>query len=280
MAITKRTRYEVLKRDNHACRYCGAIAPDVKLQVDHVIPVALGGTDNPDNLVAACVACNSGKSSVPAGADVAADVKQRALQFKRDYDAALQAQVIKIRASKQYRGWFAAHWSDRVGDRVVIGWESTLDHWHSLDVPWEVVENAIDIAASKTTLRNMEAVYKYMCGIVWNVIKAAAEEYAEPMPSVEDRPRTCDECEQEVDGLLDEWSDEGDVTWRCFDCIRSEASIDGYQKGHDHGYEYASDRFVEDLDKYGGHIKPFDLIALYIDGRTSPLRDRMEWRAA
>ena len=58
MAITKRTRYEVLKRDNHACRYCGAVAPDVKLQVDHVIPVALGGTDNPDNLVAACVACN------------------------------------------------------------------------------------------------------------------------------------------------------------------------------------------------------------------------------
>lgn len=34
MAVSKRTRYEVLRRDNHACRYCGASAPEVKLTVD------------------------------------------------------------------------------------------------------------------------------------------------------------------------------------------------------------------------------------------------------
>jgi 5-methylcytosine-specific restriction endonuclease McrA len=39
MAVSKRTRYEVLRRDNHACRYCGGIAPDVILTVDHVTPV-------------------------------------------------------------------------------------------------------------------------------------------------------------------------------------------------------------------------------------------------
>ena len=39
MAVSKRTRYEVLRRDNHACRYCGASAPDAKLTVDHVLPV-------------------------------------------------------------------------------------------------------------------------------------------------------------------------------------------------------------------------------------------------
>ena len=57
MAVTKRMRFEILRRDNHACRYCGATAPDVKLVVDHVTPVALGGTDSPDNLVASCAAC-------------------------------------------------------------------------------------------------------------------------------------------------------------------------------------------------------------------------------
>ena len=56
MAVTKRMRFEILRRDNHACRYCGATAPDVKLAVDHVTPVALGGTDSPDNLVASCAA--------------------------------------------------------------------------------------------------------------------------------------------------------------------------------------------------------------------------------
>lgn len=57
MAVSKRTRFEVLRRDNHTCRYCGQAAPDVKLTVDHVTPVALGGTDDPANLVTACAEC-------------------------------------------------------------------------------------------------------------------------------------------------------------------------------------------------------------------------------
>jgi hypothetical protein len=67
MAVSKRLRYEILRRDNHTCRYCGASAPDVPLRVDHVTPVALGGSDKPDNLVASCEACNSGKSSMIEG---------------------------------------------------------------------------------------------------------------------------------------------------------------------------------------------------------------------
>ena len=59
--LSKRLRFMVLERDNFTCRYCGAKAPDVELQVDHVIPVAKGGADDPDNLVTACVDCNSGK---------------------------------------------------------------------------------------------------------------------------------------------------------------------------------------------------------------------------
>jgi 5-methylcytosine-specific restriction endonuclease McrA len=62
VSVSKRLRYEVLRRDDHACRYCGHTAPDVPLTVDHVIPVALGGTDEPENLVTACKDCNAGKS--------------------------------------------------------------------------------------------------------------------------------------------------------------------------------------------------------------------------
>ncbi|AWN05089.1 HNH endonuclease [Gordonia phage Easley] len=40
MAVSKRLRYEILRRDNHTCRYCGATAPDVPLTVDHVVPVS------------------------------------------------------------------------------------------------------------------------------------------------------------------------------------------------------------------------------------------------
>lgn len=54
-------RFEVLQRDNFTCRYCGRKAPEVKLHIDHVHPVAEGGTNDIDNLVTACQECNSGK---------------------------------------------------------------------------------------------------------------------------------------------------------------------------------------------------------------------------
>lgn len=76
MAVSKRLRYEILRRDNHACRYCGATAPDVKLNVDHVIPQALGGSDEPTNLVTSCRDCNAGKTSSMPNATPVADIEQ------------------------------------------------------------------------------------------------------------------------------------------------------------------------------------------------------------
>lgn len=65
MSITKKMRFEVLKRDEFKCRYCGSPAPDVFLEIDHVIPRSKGGKDDVSNLVAACEGCNRGKSDIP-----------------------------------------------------------------------------------------------------------------------------------------------------------------------------------------------------------------------
>lgn len=82
MAVTKRLRYEILKRDIFTCRYCGASAPEAKLTVDHVLPTALGGSDDPHNLVAACHDCNAGKTSSNPGDDLVADVDQERVRAK------------------------------------------------------------------------------------------------------------------------------------------------------------------------------------------------------
>lgn len=50
----QRTRNEIFDRDGGFCRYCGAPAE----HVDHIMPRCQGGTDDHDNLVAACAACN------------------------------------------------------------------------------------------------------------------------------------------------------------------------------------------------------------------------------
>ncbi len=64
--MPKRIRFEVLQRDGFKCRYCGKVAAETELQVDHLKPFADGGTDEGDNLVTACNDCNRGKGDMPA----------------------------------------------------------------------------------------------------------------------------------------------------------------------------------------------------------------------
>lgn len=61
--IGKKLRFEVFKRDNFTCQYCGAKAPDVILHVDHISPVSKGGDNDILNLVTSCQDCNLGKGA-------------------------------------------------------------------------------------------------------------------------------------------------------------------------------------------------------------------------
>jgi HNH endonuclease len=63
LALSKKTRFEVFKRDSFTCQYCGKKAPDVLLHVDHIIAVANGGKNTITNLITSCVDCNSGKGA-------------------------------------------------------------------------------------------------------------------------------------------------------------------------------------------------------------------------
>lgn len=59
--ISKKMRFEVFKRDSFTCQYCGKMAPDVVLEVDHINAVANGGKNEIMNLVTSCFDCNRGK---------------------------------------------------------------------------------------------------------------------------------------------------------------------------------------------------------------------------
>jgi HNH endonuclease len=60
--ISKKLRFEVFKRDSFTCQYCGKKAPEVILHVDHIDPVAAGGSNELLNLITSCEGCNAGKS--------------------------------------------------------------------------------------------------------------------------------------------------------------------------------------------------------------------------
>jgi len=63
-SISTALRFQILQRDRFTCQYCGAKAPTVALQIDHIIPVCRGGSRDPSNLRTACEDCNAGKGTL------------------------------------------------------------------------------------------------------------------------------------------------------------------------------------------------------------------------
>ena len=58
-AIPEEVRRFVFRRDGGTCRNCGS---GELIQFDHIIPVALGGSSEPENLQLLCATCNREKS--------------------------------------------------------------------------------------------------------------------------------------------------------------------------------------------------------------------------
>src|SRR5574337_1120418 len=59
--IDRATRFRILEAAGYRCAYCGRAAPEVRLEVDHVIPKSRGGSNRRENLVSSCFDCNRGK---------------------------------------------------------------------------------------------------------------------------------------------------------------------------------------------------------------------------
>jgi 5-methylcytosine-specific restriction endonuclease McrA len=59
----KQTEFSIFKRDEFKCIYCGksSIEDGVRLHIEHITPLILGGLSSIDNLITACQYCNSSK---------------------------------------------------------------------------------------------------------------------------------------------------------------------------------------------------------------------------
>jgi len=150
-ALSKSTRFEVFKRDHFTCQYCGAQPPGVVLVIDHIHPIAAGGSNEMDNLTTACEPCNQGKSAkllskVPIRPDadlMYLEVQQEAAEIRRFRmaKAELDAEIKKLCAflGDQWAEYAGVDWgpSDNVLRALV------RRHGH------DVAHQAIIIAATK-----------------------------------------------------------------------------------------------------------------------------------
>ncbi|PBA43543.1 hypothetical protein CKJ63_03530 [Mycobacterium avium] len=182
MTVSKRLRFEILRRDNHACRYCGASAPDAKLTVDHVIPEALGGSDDPTNLVAACADCNTGKSSVPADAALVADVASDAMRWA----AAMRQAADEIAAEDDA--------IERILDAVYDAWKP---YWIPNDWPSSVVafiragltqDTLLYLVDTARRKRGLDDRWAYFCGCCWKRVRQLQDRAHEIVSATECPP--------------------------------------------------------------------------------------------
>lgn len=170
-SLSKKLRFEVFKRDDFTCQYCGAQPPKVVLEVDHIHPVAAGGGNDPENLITACDKCNRGKGKRLLGDRIVrpdADLmylktQQEAAELERyrkaraDKDKALDAIVEDF----QEAWWAHVNPKSAPSSRVLRSWIATFG-------PEEVDEAIGIIAGTRNIPATIHAQIKYTSGVLWN----------------------------------------------------------------------------------------------------------------
>ena len=115
--ITKKTRFEVFKRDRFTCQYCGRMAPDVVLEVDHIVPVAEGGGNEITNLITSCMECNRGKGKRKLSDD--AVIKEQ------------QSQLVEL-AERREQYEMIAQWRDELLNIEYDAALRAIDYWNKI----------------------------------------------------------------------------------------------------------------------------------------------------
>lgn len=176
----KRTRFEVFKRDNFTCQYCGRTPPAVVLHVDHIVPVSKGGDNDQLNLTTACSDCNLGKASKPLSSVITPLKDQIELERERrkqviEYEKFLSRSREEKEALVQELGtyWYNLFLSEK--DKFCFGKirhptiRRFADH-----LPKSKITEAMEIGVSRffpqSETQDGQA-FRYFCGVCWRMIR-------------------------------------------------------------------------------------------------------------
>lgn len=191
MSVSVRLRFEVFKRDRFTCQYCGRTPPDVLLHVDHIVPRAEGGPDDPENLRTACQDCNLGKAARPLEAGslrpavTADELRERMAQAEAYAELLTEARTVRENLDDQLHDLVWGAWA-RAWDGGLIekddgayfempeggyfpDWRSTKNILRRL--PIELVYDAIEITAGRFPRRASWDSVRYFYGVCWRMVR-------------------------------------------------------------------------------------------------------------
>ena len=92
--LTSEEGHGILERDRYCCQYCGLdgmanFENSLVMSVDFVLPRVKKGTKKPDNLIAACRACNmiKGRRAFKNFEEAKAYVLERRLELSKEWES-------------------------------------------------------------------------------------------------------------------------------------------------------------------------------------------------
>lgn len=176
MSISTRTRFEIFKRDNFLCQYCGRNPPQVILHVDHILPVSKGGKDEKINLITSCIDCNLGKSNV------LLEIKPQPLLAQHKIENERQEQVEAFNRFLKRRRDKTKKWLKEISDvyielvgkdpkefympeEIEKSCKTFLKH-----LPCEEIIDALHIASDRRWIGDRNG-NKFFYGVCWRKIK-------------------------------------------------------------------------------------------------------------
>lgn len=171
-SISKKTRFEIFKRDGFTCQYCGATPPQAVLHIDHINPVSKGGDNAEHNLISACQSCNLGKGArllnvAPQSlSKKAQEIEEREEQI-RGYQAIVQGRKDRLDSEV----WKIVKIFDGSETASNQNYQSILRFIEKLG--YFEVEEAMELARMKHNY--IPNRFKYFCGICWNKINREKE---------------------------------------------------------------------------------------------------------
>lgn len=175
MSLSKSLRFEIFKRDSFTCQYCGRQTPTAVLEVDHIIPKAEGGTDDPNNLITACRDCNRGKGAVPLSIQRIKDTRKEEIICERERQEQIELYEAFIRQKRQEEEqtieMFGEYWSFMCDDEYELSDREKASLRKFLrSLTYREIREAMEIAAQRIPKSRIHDRFRYFCGICHNKI--------------------------------------------------------------------------------------------------------------
>jgi len=170
--MTKKLRFGVFKRDGFQCQYCGKKPPEIVLEVDHINPLSKNGTDDIDNLITACFACNRGKGSeslqtIPTTVTDKLQIAQEREEQLKAYNRFLMQKENRIKKDiEELNSTFSSLFPGKeFSDGFKISIKKFLEY-----LPKQKLLDHLSLAYLRLPDEPEQAL-KYFCGINWREIR-------------------------------------------------------------------------------------------------------------